>query len=315
MSQQLYQLVLATAALLVSSALPAQSPPMQDNILPPVPHAVDEVFHQEAAPFVVPRNPEVFEQSDAVSFDRLQELSDIYPQTAGPTEFLDQTDATAPWWSGFICRWQTATVNWRYGSMYLNGCMPDGYYLKPVIESVATSDVHDGPLEVGLPLAKGGGNDQMQQVDGPHARPLSQISLDIAPPPGALPGDRASPRFTAQASQEHVPGTSRDVNSHTKYWNASLLNHQPLYFEDISLERHGYSHGMLEPVYSGTRFFATLPMLPYLMAAHPPQTTESTLGESRPGSAAPYLYQAPPVSIEGGLAEAAVITGLVFIIP
>jgi hypothetical protein len=96
------------------------------------------------------------------------------------------------------------------------------------------------------------------------------------------------------------------------------LFYHPLYFEDVNLERHGYSPrcmGPVQPVLSGVHFFATLPTLPYRLFAEPPWQCRYTLGHYRPGSAAPYALHLPPGSACGGLAEAAVITGLIFAFP
>ncbi len=219
------------------------------------------------------------------------------------------------WLQGAHCRWQTSSVNWRYNSMYLAGCMPEGYYLQPFIETVPGLELYTTPLEFGLPLEPGGSQQQAAQVDGRQSKSVSQISLNIKPQAGPLPDDRAQVAFAPLGETVHLPGTARNVRGHTKYWQASLLNHQPLYFEDINLERHGYSYGVLQPVVSGTQFFATLPALPYLMTAQPPQTTRYTLGETRPGNHASYIYQYPPLNADAAIVQAGVVTGLYFIIP
>ncbi|MCA8991200.1 MAG: hypothetical protein KDA69_06820 [Planctomycetaceae bacterium] len=219
------------------------------------------------------------------------------------------------WFDGLACEWQTRLVNWRHGSSYLQGCMPEGYALQSFIVSAPTTVLHDGPLEQQLELEQGGSLKQAQLVEGEQAKPITQVSLNIAPPPGPVPGEDQPSKLAQLGQSTHVPGTSRNVNGHTKYWHAPLLNHQPLYFEDVNLERHGFSNGVLQPVVSGTKFFTTLPMLPYLMVARPPHTTQYVLGESRPGSSAPYVQQLPPVHADAALAEAAAVTGLVFLIP
>jgi hypothetical protein len=101
----------------------------------------------------------------------------------------------------------------------------------------------------------------------------------------------------------------------TYYWDASHLIHQPLYFEDVNLERNGYSRGHAQPFVSAARFFGRLPLLPYALIAHPHYRAEYALGDARPGSPTPYVHVRPPLSAGGALFEAAVVTGLFFAIP
>lgn len=102
----------------------------------------------------------------------------------------------------------------------------------------------------------------------------------------------------------------------TYTWKASALCHKPLYFEDVSLERYGHSWGpILQPLVSGGKFFATLPILPYEMGIEPPCECVYVLGYYRPGSCAPYMLFPIPLSIRGGLVEAGAVVGAVFVIP
>jgi len=221
--------------------------------------------------------------------------------------------ARPQWWQDLRCGCQCEFVNWRLNSMYLEGCMPEGYNLMPFIERVPNAELHRGTLSD--TVDPGGSEPEAQLVDGDRYKPISQVSLNIAPKAGPLPPDRAAEVFSDLKPREQPPGTTRNVNAHTVYWQASLLNHQPLYFEDVNLERHGFSYGIWQPLVSGTKFFATMPALPYLVAAQPPQTTRYTLGETRPGNHACYVYEFPPLNADAALIEAGVITGLFFIIP
>ncbi|MFG0332944.1 MAG: hypothetical protein ACF8TS_06230, partial [Maioricimonas sp. JB049] len=185
-----------------------------------------------------------------------------------------------------VCALDCHFVNWRLSSMYLAGCIPEGYDLLQFVETVNHADFHMSPLFEGGPAEDPSGVAEAAAVEGEHYRPVNTLTVDIAPPEGALPPDRAEQRFAEAPPRMHLPGTHRLWNGTSYYWQASLLNHQPLYFEERMLERHGYSHGILQPVISGAKFFGTLPALPYLMTVRPPQTTRYTLGQSRPGSPA-----------------------------
>jgi hypothetical protein len=99
-------------------------------------------------------------------------------------------------------------------------------------------------------------------------------------------------------------------------WKASALCHKPLYFEDVQLERYGHTSGPLtEPIVSAAHFFGNLATLPYQMAMHPPQECQYSLGYYRPGSCAPWLVPPVPISWRGGLAQAGLIVGGIFIVP
>ncbi|MGB7345598.1 MAG: hypothetical protein WBD20_15395 [Pirellulaceae bacterium] len=100
------------------------------------------------------------------------------------------------------------------------------------------------------------------------------------------------------------------------HWAAANTFSNPRYFEDRMLERHGHERfPKLQPFASGARFFATVPMLPYLMTISHPCDCESTLGYYRPGSCAPVLHQQPPWDTKAALVEAAAVTAGVVVIP
>lgn len=99
-------------------------------------------------------------------------------------------------------------------------------------------------------------------------------------------------------------------------WKASGLCHKPLYFEEPQLERYGHTTGPIaEPFVSGAHFFTNIALIPYKMGIHPPTECQYALGYYRPGSCAPWLLPPFPLSVRGGLAEAGVVTGLIFILP
>lgn len=99
-------------------------------------------------------------------------------------------------------------------------------------------------------------------------------------------------------------------------WTATALCHKPLYFEEPELERYGHTWGpYLQPLVSAGHFYAVLPTLPYHMGMDPPWECEYPLGHYRPGNCAPWIIPAMPLSVRGGLVEAGVVTGLIFLIP
>jgi len=100
-------------------------------------------------------------------------------------------------------------------------------------------------------------------------------------------------------------------------WKASALSTQAAYFEDVQLERYGNTIvcPALQPVVSGAKFFATIPILPYKMGVTPPNECVYTLGHRRPGNYAPYMVEPFPVSPRGALFQALAVTGVIFAIP
>ncbi len=99
-------------------------------------------------------------------------------------------------------------------------------------------------------------------------------------------------------------------------WEAPNAFSYPLYFEDRMLERHGHIRfGHWQPVASGARFFATIPMLPYLMTIKSPCDPEYKLGHFRSGSAAPAVIQRPPLERRAVVAESLFLGGAIGIFP
>ncbi|MGV3485511.1 MAG: hypothetical protein ACO1RT_13930 [Planctomycetaceae bacterium] len=99
-------------------------------------------------------------------------------------------------------------------------------------------------------------------------------------------------------------------------WKASNLCHKPLYFEEVNLERYGHTAGpFAQPVISTAHFFANIAVLPYKMGVHAPSECQYTLGYYRPGNCAPWIIPPVPISVRGGLYQAAAMTGAFWLIP
>lgn len=108
-------------------------------------------------------------------------------------------------------------------------------------------------------------------------------------------------------------GTFADRNfcASTFTWKASALCHKPLYFEQVQLERYGHTPGpILEPFTSGAHFFVNIALLPYSMGIHPPGECQYALGYYRPGSCAPWMIPAFPLSLRGAAFQAGAVYGV-----
>ena len=133
---------------------------------------------------------------------------------------------------------------------------------------------------------------------------------------GAMfPTDVANARFKNAGEVYQSLGYRREWATSAYAWEAPGLCHSPLYFEEINLERHGYSFGIVQPGISGLQFYGRLALMPYLMAITPPTECVYTLGYYRPGSYAPFQLHTPPLRSRGLMSQAAVITALFFIFP
>jgi hypothetical protein len=145
-------------------------------------------------------------------------------------------------------------------------------------------------------------------------KPLDQLTINIAEPAGVTPRD-----YAADRPQQHWccdPTASRCWPMLTYQWAATCLCYQPLYFEEINLERYGYGcPGCLQSAASAAHFFGTVPILPYCMAVNCPGECNYALGQYRPGSCAPWRTECPGPNCVGGLAEAGTVVGLVLLIP
>jgi hypothetical protein len=151
-------------------------------------------------------------------------------------------------------------------------------------------------------------------------RPITQVTANVALPPGLLPEQAERQEGQPQPEQAREVGDMRFEGGWAEsdyQWSATRLCHGPLYFEEINLERHGYQcNPLIQPLVSGAHFFLTVPTLPYQMTVHPPRECIYTLGYYRPGDCVPWRRQCPyPWDPRAAAVEAATAVGLVFLIP
>lgn len=105
-----------------------------------------------------------------------------------------------------------------------------------------------------------------------------------------------------------------DHFSETYTWAAANLYHQPLYFEEVNLERYGIGpRRILQGPLSAAHFFTNIAVLPYHLGSLPPRTRVYNLGYYRPGDCVPYRYHRAPYSIKGFIAQGATAAGVVLL--
>jgi hypothetical protein len=150
-------------------------------------------------------------------------------------------------------------------------------------------------------------------------RPITQLTIDAALPEGIVPGAPdveqagvASPPWPTIEDPRFWGGWAEN----NFQWSATRLCHRPLYFEQVNVERYGYTVSpVLQPVISGAHFFLTIPTLPYKMVVQPPRECIYTLGYYRSGSRAPRRWHHLTWDPTAATVQGLTVTGLVFLIP
>lgn len=183
------------------------------------------------------------------------------------------------------------------------------------IEHMPSVTCYTGSLHCPPVIEYRASDESVNQVRLQADPPVARMQLKTQPKAGRMPEERMSKSPTEQPVLAHIPGTERGWEGRGVHWNAPQTTHAPLYFEEIALERSGYSRGYLQPFVSGVEFFTTVPLLPGLMTIDPPMSTQYELGEIRPGSPAPYMGRKPEWTYQAVAVELATVLGFAFIIP
>ncbi len=97
-------------------------------------------------------------------------------------------------------------------------------------------------------------------------------------------------------------------------WASPNFFSNPLYFEEVNLERYGI-YSPFQSVRSAAHFFVTIPLLPYKMGANHPCECVYTLGYYRPGSCNPAFRNCMPISARGLTWQAIATTAFIAVIP
>jgi len=117
---------------------------------------------------------------------------------------------------------------------------------------------------------------------GPWPRKtIRQVGLDLAEHGAKSPEDRSSRLFNSSRRVDGNIAASEKVFA----WAAPNISYQPLYFEDVALERYGQTKGLVkQPFVSAGRFLADKVLLGTRALRVPPKSCDSPLGYCRPGS-------------------------------
>ncbi|GAC1465993.1 MAG: hypothetical protein NVSMB9_06100 [Isosphaeraceae bacterium] len=149
---------------------------------------------------------------------------------------------------------------------------------------------------------------------GPGGAGSTRLEVQRAPSSA-----EARPIRPIPVPEEFVPLPKREWNPNRKYWAAAATCHLPLYFQDATLERYGYSfeqrlgptgrflsypldsprqskqrNQLAQPFFSAGLFAAQIALLPYNLIMDPPWEAEYDLGYYRPGDRVPTdVYYLP----------------------
>lgn len=100
------------------------------------------------------------------------------------------------------------------------------------------------------------------------------------------------------------------------HWDASNIKYNPLYFEDVQLERYGHDHHeLIQPIYSLGKFSAQLIGMPYQWVLHSPDEDVYPLGHYQVGEPTPRLVHQVPLNAKAAAVTGAFYTGMFFLIP
>lgn len=161
-------------------------------------------------------------------------------------------------------------------------------------------------------------DERRRQLNPDQGRPLSVevVAINVGKVDvgtGVLP--EGANRTTATTS--YLPtGVERGAMFTCVHWQASLVCHFPLYFEDAMLERHGHVRwGHLQSLASGVKFYSTIPMMPYLRTLRPKHECVYQVGHYRAGSCAPVLKDHIPYDKHAAVVEGLSLAGFFWAMP
>jgi hypothetical protein len=151
----------------------------------------------------------------------------------------------------------------------------------------------------------------------PKLKPIGEIDINIAAKPKA--NDNSVPPMLSNMNQssEPVRDTTFAFDGRAGFGISvqnDLVPYQPLYFEEVNLERYGRAH-CGQAVCSMVRFFGTVPMMPYLMTIDRPNRPMYWNWPYEAGWGAPRVRELPPFSWKAATVQALAITGAAAVIP
>ena len=120
-------------------------------------------------------------------------------------------------------------------------------------------------------------------------KPIMDIPISIIDRAKRQPADASE----AELEMDYRADYSLAFQHRAAMWCAPNIRYNPLYFEDVGLERYGYDCGdLVQPGISALHFGASTAFLPINVFRQPPWSCTYPLGFCRPGSFAPQTKNA-----------------------
>ena len=142
--------------------------------------------------------------------------------------------------------------------------------------------------------------------------PIGSLTTEFRVRTTYVPDDAATAAAAAAGTIVAPPEPLKGGLAPTPYGVIDGFCHQPLYFEQPGFERYGQSYGdCLDPFISAGQFFLTIPTLPYQITVKPPCSVECPVCREQ-HCRQRHLRDLDPAGVA---VEAAVIVGLIFLIP
>lgn len=140
-------------------------------------------------------------------------------------------------------------------------------------DSMDDDSMDDGDRDNDRPVAR--------QFGTWPSKSMAMVNIDVRDFGQAVPDDESNILNTSSPRYYNS-----DVKTHKVFaWTAPNIRHQPLYFEDASLERYGQTKGIVkQPFVSAFEFFRDAALLPLNASIDCPHACDTPLGFSRPGS-------------------------------
>jgi hypothetical protein len=151
----------------------------------------------------------------------------------------------------------------------------------------------------------------------PGLKPIGEIDISISPkskesdttvPPKVVQLDDSAKQLVYDGT---IPFSANDLWLEDK---REAVAYQPLYFEEVNLERYGRALPGQQFLSIG-RFFGTIPTMPYQMAVYDPRKPLYWNWPYRAGWGAPRVRELPPFQWNALSIEAISLTGAAALIP
>lgn len=118
------------------------------------------------------------------------------------------------------------------------------------------------------------------------AKSIREVRIDVRETGGRFPEDRSIEMMSFGGP------VSRPASAKVFAWAAPNIKYQPLYFEEVALERYGQTLPPNQQAFaSGIHFFKSLVSLPHQMRHDAPSSCDYPLGFCRPGNTISYTIQ------------------------